>query len=93
MGHRRRRGPALPQVKGARTAKVNFLDTYVAKLHIAAERHPTVGTAFLSVANLMAPPTALFRPAILAHVLRPGHRNEAWTTMPEREVREPELTG
>jgi hypothetical protein len=41
---------------------VTILNSYVAKLHIAAERHAVVGRSFLSVANLMAPPPRLFSP-------------------------------
>jgi hypothetical protein len=61
-----------PEVVGPRSAKVNFINSYVAKLHIAAQRHATVGRAFLSVANLMAPPTRLFSPAVVARVLWSG---------------------
>jgi len=44
------------------------------ELHIAAERHAVVGSCFLRVANLMAPPQALFSPGILARVLWSGRR-------------------
>lgn len=63
-----------PEVEGERSAKVTFLNGYVAKLHIAAPRHAAVGRAFLSVANLMAPPPKLFSPSILARVLWSGRR-------------------
>jgi 2-polyprenyl-6-methoxyphenol hydroxylase-like FAD-dependent oxidoreductase len=69
-----------PQVQGTRTAKVNILNAYIARLHIAAEHQPLVGTAFLSVANLMTPPTALLRPGILARVLWSGRRGRIRTT-------------
>ncbi|MDI1463810.1 squalene monooxygenase [Catellatospora sp. KI3] len=59
-------------VPGKRTGKVKFLNGYVAKLHVAAARHPQVGHAFLSVANLMAAPQRLFAPAVLRRVLNPG---------------------
>ncbi len=68
-----------PEVTGTRSTKVNVLNAYVAKLHIAAEKHPVVGTAFLSVANLMAPPTRLFAPGILARVLWSGRGTAALT--------------
>jgi 2-polyprenyl-6-methoxyphenol hydroxylase-like FAD-dependent oxidoreductase len=64
-------------VEGARTGKSNFLNAYVSKLHIAAARHPSVGFAFLSVANLMAPPTRLFAPGTLIRVLWSGRRAKA----------------
>ncbi|GHJ45164.1 FAD-binding monooxygenase [Catellatospora sp. TT07R-123] len=59
-------------VVGKRTAKGNFLNAYVGKIHVAAARHAHVGHAFLSVANLMSAPPRLFAPAVLTRVLRPG---------------------
>jgi 2-polyprenyl-6-methoxyphenol hydroxylase-like FAD-dependent oxidoreductase len=63
-----------PEVVGTRSRKTELLNAYVAKLHIAAERHAIVGRAFLTVANLMAAPQALFSPGILARVLWSGRR-------------------
>ncbi|GAA1611845.1 FAD-dependent oxidoreductase [Catellatospora bangladeshensis] len=63
-----------PDVQGARTGKVNFLNAYVGRLHRAAVKSPAVGQAFLSVANLMAPPQRLFAPGVLARVLWHGRR-------------------
>ncbi|MGW4466193.1 FAD-dependent oxidoreductase [Micromonospora sp. NPDC004704] len=63
-----------PEVVGPRSRKTAFLNAYVARLHVAAERHPVVGRSFLSVANLMAAPQALFAPGILARVLWSGRR-------------------
>jgi 2-polyprenyl-6-methoxyphenol hydroxylase-like FAD-dependent oxidoreductase len=65
----------FPEVVGPRSTKVNIINSYVAKLHVAAERHATVGRAFLTVANLMAPPTRLFSPAVVARVLWSGRRS------------------
>ncbi len=59
-------------VAGARSAKVNFLNGYVGRLHGAAAAHPAVAKAFLSVANLMAPPQTLFKPSVLIRVLLSG---------------------
>ncbi|MBB5872792.1 2-polyprenyl-6-methoxyphenol hydroxylase-like FAD-dependent oxidoreductase [Allocatelliglobosispora scoriae] len=66
-----------PNVQGERTGKVKFLNNYVGKLHIAAEKHAVVGHRFLSVANLMAPPTDLFAPGIVTRVLWSGRRKKA----------------
>lgn len=66
-----------PEVVGLRTGKVKFLNNYVGKLHIAAEKHAVVGHRFLSVANLMAPPQNLFAPGIVARVLWAGRRKKA----------------
>ncbi|WP_034591539.1 FAD-dependent oxidoreductase [Hamadaea tsunoensis] len=59
-------------VAGERTRQVEFLNGYVGRLHVAAAAYPAVGTAFLKVANLMAPPPALFAPNVLARVLLHG---------------------
>lgn len=63
-----------PEVAGPRTGKVKFLNGYVGKLHIAAQRHTVVAHRFLSVANLMTPPQRLFAPGIVARVLWSGRR-------------------
>ena len=56
-------------VAGERTRQGDFLNAYVARLHRAAATHPAVGRAFLAVANLMATPTALFAPRVVARAL------------------------
>ncbi|WNM39339.1 FAD-binding protein [Micromonospora halotolerans] len=61
-----------PAVVGPRSARTRFLNGYVARLHVAAARHPAVGRRFLSVANLMTPPPGLFAPGIVARVLWSG---------------------
>ncbi|WP_248960061.1 FAD-dependent oxidoreductase [Sphaerisporangium perillae] len=61
----------FPSVEGPRSLRVKLLNGYIARLHTAAEADPVVGHAFLSVANLQAPPQRLLSPGILARVLRP----------------------
>ncbi|MFI2652693.1 hypothetical protein [Micromonospora fulviviridis] len=63
-----------PAVVGPRSGRTRFLNGYVARLHAAAARHPVVGRRFLSVANLMTPPSGLFAPGIVARVLWSGRR-------------------
>lgn len=58
-------------VEGRRTRRVKLINGYIARVHVAAQRDPVVGRAFLTVANLQAPPQHLFSPGILARVLRP----------------------
>jgi 2-polyprenyl-6-methoxyphenol hydroxylase-like FAD-dependent oxidoreductase len=67
-----------PQVKGPRPAKVKFINWYIGKLHLAAERDGTLAKAFLRVANLEAPPQSLLHPAIVLRVIRGnlGHRRD-----------------
>ncbi|MEV4418246.1 squalene monooxygenase [Catellatospora sp. NPDC049609] len=73
-----------PEVEGPRSRKTNFINRYVARLHIAAARHPAVGYAFLSVANLMSPPQRLFSPGVLARVLWYGRRPSRISAAPMR---------
>ncbi|WP_157562929.1 hypothetical protein [Micromonospora chokoriensis] len=63
-----------PTIVGPRSRRTRFLNGYVARLHVAAARHPAVGRRFLSVANLMTPPPGLFAPSIAARVLWSGRR-------------------
>lgn len=58
-----------PQVQGPRGPMVNFINWYVAKLHVAARRDPAVVLAFQKVANLMAPPPSILAPNIALRVL------------------------
>ena len=59
-----------PQVKGPRPAKVKFINWYIGKLHLAAERDGHLANAFLRVANLEAQPQSLLHPAIVSRVIR-----------------------
>ncbi|WP_330186461.1 squalene monooxygenase [Dactylosporangium sp. AC04546] len=59
----------FPEVVGVRTGKTRFLNGYVARVQTASERSAAVAGRFLRVANLVAPPQALFAPPILARVL------------------------
>jgi 2-polyprenyl-6-methoxyphenol hydroxylase-like FAD-dependent oxidoreductase len=61
---------AFSETEGRRGPMVNFLNWYVARLHRAAQRDPALALAFHRVANLMAPPPSLLRPAIAWRVLR-----------------------
>ncbi len=59
-----------PEVKGPRPAKVRFINGYVGKLHLAAQHDEKLANAFLSVANLVAPPPTLLSPSVAWRVLR-----------------------
>jgi hypothetical protein len=67
----------FPGVQGARTAKVRFVNAYLARFHMAAAADPVLGRAFLRVVNLMDRPEGLLRPAIALRVLRAGLRRAA----------------
>ena len=58
-----------PQVKGARPAKVKFINWYIGKLHMAARHDGALAVAFLEVANLKARPERLLHPAVVARVI------------------------
>jgi 2-polyprenyl-6-methoxyphenol hydroxylase-like FAD-dependent oxidoreductase len=60
----------FPGVEGRRTMKVRVGNAYMARLQYAATKDPAVTAAFMRVAGLMDPPTALMRPAMVARVLR-----------------------
>jgi 2-polyprenyl-6-methoxyphenol hydroxylase-like FAD-dependent oxidoreductase len=66
-----------PHVAGRRTVKTRVLGAYVGRLMRAAGRHAEVARAFLRVANLTAPPQALFAPGVVARVLRSGGQSPA----------------
>jgi 2-polyprenyl-6-methoxyphenol hydroxylase-like FAD-dependent oxidoreductase len=58
-----------PQVTGPKSPGTDLLNAYSARLHRAATHDPVVLTAFLKVAHLLAPPTSLFHPRVVARVL------------------------
>jgi 2-polyprenyl-6-methoxyphenol hydroxylase-like FAD-dependent oxidoreductase len=62
----------LPGVQGPRTARVRAVNAYLRRLHVAAERDPAVGRAFLRVVNLVDRPERLLAPSVAARVLRGG---------------------
>jgi 2-polyprenyl-6-methoxyphenol hydroxylase-like FAD-dependent oxidoreductase len=61
---------AFPDVEGHRTPKTRALGAYVERLHAAAATDADLATAFLRVAALVDPPTALVHPRIVLRVLR-----------------------
>jgi hypothetical protein len=58
-----------PQVEGPRPAKVRFINWYIGKLHVAARDDAVLGNAFITVANMQAPPPSLLYPRIVLRVL------------------------
>jgi 2-polyprenyl-6-methoxyphenol hydroxylase-like FAD-dependent oxidoreductase len=61
-------------VVGRRSVRVKLINAYVARFHTAAARPGPLGRTFLRVANLVAPPVALFAPSLLIRVLWSGRR-------------------
>lgn len=62
---------AFAGVDGPRTGARRVLGCYVDRLHAAAEHDAALGTAFMRVAGLVDPPSALLRPRVVVSVLRP----------------------
>jgi hypothetical protein len=76
----------FPQVPGARPLPVRLINGYVARLQRAAAHDATLGIAFMRVANLIDPPPALFRPAILLRVLVGNLRRRPAPPSPARRL-------
>ena len=73
----------LPGIPGPVDRRTRLLNGYVARVQRAAAVDPAVGTAFLRVANLEAPPSSLMSPSVLTRVVRSSRR-------PRVDVRRPE---
>jgi len=61
---------SFPGVEGQRTPLVRFLNWYVSKLHVAAQRDAQVSIAFLKVINMIAPPPSMIHPSIVWRILK-----------------------
>lgn len=61
---------ALPEIPGRRTAEVRLVNGYLGRLLAVAEHDPLVAAQFLRVIGFMDPPSTLFRPDLLARVVR-----------------------
>ncbi len=61
---------AFPEVEGPRTAATRALGRYVGLVQAGAAHDPALGRAFLRVTSLVDPPSALFRPAVVARAAR-----------------------
>jgi 2-polyprenyl-6-methoxyphenol hydroxylase-like FAD-dependent oxidoreductase len=59
-----------PRSRKKRAPPARVLDWYVRRLHFAARRDAALAKSFIEVANLVAPPPTLMRPATLLRVLR-----------------------
>ncbi|MGY1594217.1 NAD(P)/FAD-dependent oxidoreductase [Geodermatophilus sp. SYSU D00708] len=64
----------LPGYRGPVDRRTRVVNAYLAKVHRAASSDPVVGTAFMRVAQMEAPPSSLMSPGVMAHVLRGSRR-------------------
>ena len=58
----------MPETTGRRTLDVKLINWYLRHLHRCGHEDPKVASAFIRVAQLLDPPTALMRPVIVARV-------------------------
>jgi 2-polyprenyl-6-methoxyphenol hydroxylase-like FAD-dependent oxidoreductase len=65
---------ALPEIEGHRPLSLRLINRYVARLQGIAEHDPVVASAFLRVAGLLAPPTAMMSPRVLVKAITGGRR-------------------
>lgn len=61
---------SFPDVTGERTPLIRFLNWYISKLHVAAQRDAQVSIAFLKVINMIAPPPSMMHPRIVWRILK-----------------------
>jgi 2-polyprenyl-6-methoxyphenol hydroxylase-like FAD-dependent oxidoreductase len=61
---------SFPGVEGEHTPLIRFLNWYVGKLHVAAQRDAQVSIAFLKVINMIAPPPSMMHPRIVWRILK-----------------------
>jgi 2-polyprenyl-6-methoxyphenol hydroxylase-like FAD-dependent oxidoreductase len=64
-----------PDFPGRRPLRTRLVNAYVHRVHIAAHGDPTVARTFSRLTNLMEPPETLFRPMMMARVLRHSHQS------------------
>jgi hypothetical protein len=72
---------AFKGVTGPKPAGTSLVNRYLDRVHEAASTDRTVCRTFFDVANLLAPPTSLFHPRIVARVAV-----AALTSRPRREL-------
>lgn len=58
----------IPETVGTRNAALGFINWYVSKLHQRAHRDPALALAFVRAANLLAPPSSMMHPRVVARV-------------------------
>jgi 2-polyprenyl-6-methoxyphenol hydroxylase-like FAD-dependent oxidoreductase len=61
---------AFPETQGPRPLGINLLNRYSRQVQLAARFDPVVRRTFSSVQHLVIPPSALFKPTIVAKVIK-----------------------
>ena len=65
------------ETEGYKAPGTDFINAYGARLHRGTHNDPYLLIEFLKVMNLMQPPTSLFHPKTVWHVLRSGRAQRA----------------
>jgi flavin-dependent dehydrogenase len=66
----------FPDVQGRRTVKNRMINTYLARLHAAAEHDAELSSAFIRVIGMVAEPASLLHPGVAGRVLRASLRRK-----------------
>jgi 2-polyprenyl-6-methoxyphenol hydroxylase-like FAD-dependent oxidoreductase len=73
--------------EGKKTASVDIVNAYLAKVHRTTHCDPLVQKEFLKVMNLMQPPASLFHPKVMLRVFGDGRRCEGQMRLEIAEAR------
>jgi 2-polyprenyl-6-methoxyphenol hydroxylase-like FAD-dependent oxidoreductase len=83
---------AYPECRGPKPFGTDLVNRYMRKVLIAARVSPEVNTAMIMVQNLVAPPTSLFKPAMVLRVRRAARTVERESRRPAPTVPAPVAT-
>jgi 2-polyprenyl-6-methoxyphenol hydroxylase-like FAD-dependent oxidoreductase len=83
---------AFPGVKGRKPAGTDFINWYMGHVHRAASTDREVCRAFFNVANLLEPASTLFRPGVVARVVRGWLSSRSQKVTPRLDAGAPSRT-
>ena len=83
---------AYPECRGTKPFGTDLVNRYMRTVLIAARVSPEVNTAMILVQNLVAPPTTLFKPAMILRVRRAARIVERESRRPAPAVTAPVTT-
>lgn len=67
----------FPHVEGRLSPMARFINWYIGKLHVAAQRDASLSVAFLRVVNMIASPSDILQPRMVARIVRGNLRPRA----------------
>jgi 2-polyprenyl-6-methoxyphenol hydroxylase-like FAD-dependent oxidoreductase len=74
---------AYPECSGPKPIGTDLVNRYMARVLLAARVSPEVNSAMILVQNLLAPPSMLFKPAMVRKVLRASRAVSQSSPQPE----------